>query len=144
MAAAWAQAVARKLQAPFVGGCWHWAAVLALQRLVVVALYAFVNEAADRAVCQTFVMVCFAMLHVGSRPFVQPAVQHVQTALLSVLVLIAGLNAPLAILQTGAFTGITATSANPVYSIKGRLQTAEAVLLVVPGALSAVAALVGA
>ena len=47
------------------------------------------GETVTRAVCQLFVMVCFAMLHVGSRPFSQPAVQHVQTALLSALCLIA-------------------------------------------------------
>ena len=36
--AAWARAVAAKLRAPFADGCWHWAAVLALQRLAVVAV----------------------------------------------------------------------------------------------------------
>ena len=51
--------------------------------------YTFVGETVTRAVCQLFVMVCFAMLHTWSRPFAQPAVQHVQTALLSALCLIA-------------------------------------------------------
>ena len=36
--AAWARAVAAKLRAPFADGCWHWAAVLALQRLAVIAV----------------------------------------------------------------------------------------------------------
>ena len=36
--AAWARAVAAKLRVPFADGCWHWAAVLALQRLAVVAV----------------------------------------------------------------------------------------------------------
>ena len=49
------------------------------------------GETVTRAVCQLFVVVCFLVLHVGSRPFEQkmPAVQHVQTALLSALCLIA-------------------------------------------------------
>ena len=53
--------------------------------------YTFVGETVTRAVCQLFVMVCFLVLHVGSRPFMQkmPAVQHAQTALLSALCLIA-------------------------------------------------------
>jgi hypothetical protein len=50
-----------------------------------------VGETVTRAVCQLFVMGCFLMLHIGGRPFEQkmPAVQHVQTALLSALCLIA-------------------------------------------------------
>ena len=47
------------------------------------------GETVTRTVCQLFVMGCFLVLHVGSRPFAQPAVQHVQTALLSALCLIA-------------------------------------------------------
>ena len=49
------------------------------------------GETVTRAVCQLFVIVCFIMLHIGGRPFEQkmPVVQHVQTALLSALCLIA-------------------------------------------------------
>ena len=136
---AWAKAVATKMRAPFVCDCWHWAAVLALQRLVVVAVYAFVSETASRSVCQAFVMLCFLVLHTGCRPFAQPVVQHVQTALLIVLTLVAVLNVPLAVLQTGAFATI---SSNPMDGIADRLNAAEAVLLVAPGALLAAAAFI--
>jgi hypothetical protein len=137
---AWAKAVVKKLRAPFVDDCWHWAAVLALQRLVVVAVYSFVVETASRALCQAFVMVCFLVLHVGSRPFVQPAVQLAQTALLGTLVLVALLNAPLAMLQTGAFA---LPSSNPAGAFQQQLKLVEAILLVVPGASFAAAVLFG-
>jgi hypothetical protein len=136
----WAKAVVKKLRAPFVGGCWHWAAVLALQRLVTVAVYAFVRETASRALFQVLVAGMFLVLHIGSRPFTHAAVHHVQTALLVVLALVAVLNAPLASLQTGAFATL---SSNPMDGIKYQLKAAEAVLLLAPGALFVTAALIG-
>jgi hypothetical protein len=128
----WATPLVAKLQAPFVGGCWHWAAMLALQRLVVVGVYTFVGETVSRAVSQVLVMGCSLMLHTASRPFVHPASQHVQTALLVTLTLVAVINAPLATLQTSA---VEPLPLSPMHGIADQLKVAEAVLLVFPGAL---------
>jgi hypothetical protein len=132
--------VVKKLRAPFTDDCWHWAAVLALQRLGVVAVYTFVGETVTRAVCQVLVMMCSLVVHVGGRPFAQPLVQHVQTALLGLLVLIALLNAPLAALQTSAFAPLPSS---PMHGIIDQVRTAEAVLLVAPGIAFAAVVVVG-
>ena len=96
-------------------------------------MYTFVGETATRALCQVLVMMCFLMVHIESRPFAQPAVQHVQTALLGLLVLIALLNAPLATLQTSAFAP---APSSPMHGITDQVRTVEAVLLVAPGVTS--------
>ena len=93
---AWASATVAKLQAPYTDGCWHWAAVLALHRVVVVAAYSLVPEITSRTVLQVIVSMFFLVLHTAARPFTNHILHHVQTALLSLLVVIALLNAPIA------------------------------------------------
>ena len=126
-------AVVTTLRAPFRDGCAHWEAVLALHRLVVVAVYSFVSssDSAVAAVLQALVCCVALVVHVAARPYRETSTNRVQTALLSFLVVVALLNVPQAAIDTNAATQ-TATMARLV----GRLQGAEAALLLAPACLA--------
>jgi hypothetical protein len=134
----WAAVAMARLRVPFKARYWHWGAVLALQRLCCVAVYTLTHEAATRAVLQVLLAALFLNLHVYSRPFVRAAAQRVQTALLSLLVCIATVNVPVAVMQAAAFTPQAST---PMAGLLDRLSDAYVMLLALPAAAATAAML---
>ena len=97
-------ALSAKLRAPYRYGCGHWEAVMALHRLCVVAVYNLVSSAgsAMAAVLQTLICMVALMIHVAYRPYSEDSANRTQAVLLSILVVIALLNVPQAMLDTNA------------------------------------------
>ena len=118
--------LAAKLRAPYRDGCGHWEAVLALHRLAVVVVYSF-GVGAVAAVLQTLICVIALMAHQTRQPFRKPSANRAQTALLSLLALVALLNVPQAVLDTNA-----RAESRTVRVLTRQLREVEAVLLLAP------------
>jgi hypothetical protein len=124
--------VSQKMRAPYLHGCGHWEAAQALHRLVVVVVYTFANDVDSTisAVLQTLVCLIALVVHLSYRPFTKASGNRAQTALLLLLVVVALLNVPQAMMDTNAVV------ASPyATSLLHRLREAEAVLLLVPVAV---------
>jgi hypothetical protein len=124
--------VSQKMRAPYLNGLGHWEAVQALHRLVLVVVYTFANDVDSTiaAVLQTLVCLTALVVHLSYRPFTEASGNRTQTALLSLLVVVALLNVPQAMLDTNA------VAASPyATSLVHRFREAEAILLMVPAAV---------
>ena len=122
------EAMVRKLSAPYREGCGHWEAVLALHRFAVVVIYSFVQQLrVFSAVLQTLICSIALAVHVQYQPFKDRSANHTQAALLALLVCIAQLNVPSAMLQDNA-----GKESDRAQNIVRSLEDAEVVLLVAP------------
>jgi hypothetical protein len=130
--------VSAKLRAPYRAEHGHWEAVQALHRLAVVVTYSFVSsvDSAVAAVLQTAVCVAALAVHLRCYPFAMASANHAQTALLSLLALVALLNVPQAMLDTSAVTASAHANA-----LTDRLRDAEAALLLAPAVVVGTAVL---
>jgi hypothetical protein len=132
------QAAAVSLTAPYRDDCGHWEAVLALQRLVMVALHSFVTKTAVGAGALLQVVVCVVALavHLLWQPFATCNGNRAQTVLLLSLVAVALLNVPQALLDSNA-EAISST----MQDLLRQARVIEAVLILTPGILVGMAVL---
>ena len=122
-------AASAKMRAPFRPDCGHWEAALALHRLAVVVVFCFISsgESAVAAVLQTLVCGIALAVQLVYRPYAEDSANHTQASLLTLLVVVALLNVPQAVVDTNA----TAESAHASVLLK-QLRDATAVLALVP------------
>ena len=119
--------IAEKLRAPYRDGCGHWEAVLAMHRLLVVAVHSLVSNSAIATVLQTFIGIAALLAHQACRPFRNDSANRVQAMLLSCIVVVALLNVPQAVLDTNGHD-----ESEEMVNFNDQLGVVEAVLLTVP------------
>jgi hypothetical protein len=95
-------AAAAQLQTPYARKYGHWEAVLALHRLVIVVVQTFTTNSAIAALLQVLICLIALVVHLLHHPFLIGATNHLQTALLGSLVVVALLNVPQAIMAANA------------------------------------------
>jgi hypothetical protein len=118
---------AQTLSAPFKEGCAYWEAVLALHRLCAVTAHSFIVNSATLALLQVLVSMTALACHLLCQPFRAASANRTQTALLSLLVVVALINVPQAVLDTNAQSASTTMLAHIAH-----LRDAGAVLLFAP------------